>query len=134
MIERVQIDIAEHRAHHSALWRALFGRPSRKLSISARTRVSGNQAAFSRKEPMAVDSRHAILRSRSDDPRAKELSDEARHHGETAIRLGYKTAHGFAFKFGGRFGAGCINDRYFDRNIKVLRQWDAHFLARPASA
>src|SRR5499427_5498021 len=27
MIERVQIDITEQRAHHSALWRALFGRP-----------------------------------------------------------------------------------------------------------
>src|ERR1700747_3548663 len=27
MINRVQIDIAEQRAHHSALWRALFRRP-----------------------------------------------------------------------------------------------------------
>jgi hypothetical protein len=33
-----------------------------------------------------------------------------------------------------RFGAGWINDRYSDRNMKVLRQWIAHFLARPGSA
>jgi len=33
-----------------------------------------------------------------------------------------------------RFGAGRINDRCFDRNMKVLRQWDAHFLTPPAFA
>jgi hypothetical protein len=93
-----------------------------------------NQAAFRCKEPIAVDSRHAILRSRSDDPRAKERSDEAWHHDETAIGLGYKLRMGLHLSSADRFRAGSINDRYFDRNIKMLRQWDAHFLVRPASA
>src|SRR5215468_3076434 len=36
---------------------------------------------------MAVNSRHAILRSRLDDPSAKDCGDEARHHDQTAIRV-----------------------------------------------
>jgi len=33
-----------------------------------------------------------------------------------------------------RFGAGWINDRYFDRHVKILRDWDERFLSRPAAA
>jgi Ser/Thr protein kinase RdoA (MazF antagonist) len=34
----------------------------------------------------------------------------------------------------GRFGAGWINDRYFDRHLKILRNWEENFLCRPATA
>jgi hypothetical protein len=72
--------------------------------------------------------------SGSADPRAGERSDEARRHDVTAIRLGCKLHMCLHLRSADRFGAGWINDRHFDRNMKVLRQCDAHFLARPASA
>ena len=64
----------------------------------------------------------------------RQSLNRARHHDENAIRLGYKLRMGLHLSSVGHFGAGWINDRYFDSDIKVLRQWDAHFLARPASA
>jgi hypothetical protein len=83
---------------------------------------------------MTVDSRQAILRCRPNDPRAKERSDEAQRRDEAAIRPGCKLRMGLHLSLADRFDASWINDRYFDRNMKVLRQWDAHFLARHASA
>jgi hypothetical protein len=33
-----------------------------------------------------------------------------------------------------RFGWGWLNDRYFDRHLKILRDWETNFLDRPAAA
>lgn len=41
---------------------------------------------------------------------------------------------GLHVALGDRFGWGWINDRYFDRQLKVLRQWEMDFLDRPASS
>jgi len=41
---------------------------------------------------------------------------------------------GLHVSLGDRFGWGWINDRYFDRQLKVLRDWEKNFLDRPASA
>jgi Ser/Thr protein kinase RdoA (MazF antagonist) len=35
---------------------------------------------------------------------------------------------------GDRFGWGWINDRYFDTNLKVLRDWEQNWLNRPGAA
>ena len=55
-------------------------------------------------------------------------------HDVPAIRLGCKLRMGLDLSSADRLGAGRINDRCSDRNMKVPRQWDAHFLTRPAFA
>jgi hypothetical protein len=52
---------------------------------------------------------------------AKERSDEARRRDEAAIRLGRKLRMDLHLSLADRFDAGWINDRYFDRNMKLLR-------------
>jgi hypothetical protein len=66
------------------------------------------------------------------DPKAEGRGDEARHCDVTAPRVGCKLRLGLHSSSADRFGASSINNRYFDRSMKVLRRWDAHFLARPA--
>jgi Ser/Thr protein kinase RdoA (MazF antagonist) len=41
---------------------------------------------------------------------------------------------GLHISLGDRFGWGWMNDGYFDRQLKVLRDWDKNFLERPGSA
>lgn len=41
---------------------------------------------------------------------------------------------GLHVSLGDRFGWGWMNDSYFDRQLKVLRDWEKNFLDRPARA
>jgi Ser/Thr protein kinase RdoA (MazF antagonist) len=41
---------------------------------------------------------------------------------------------GLHVSLGDRFGWDWMNDRYFDRQLKVLRDWERNFLDRPAPA
>jgi Ser/Thr protein kinase RdoA (MazF antagonist) len=41
---------------------------------------------------------------------------------------------GLHISLGDRFGWGWMNDGYFDRQLKVLRDWDKNFLDRPGHA
>jgi len=40
---------------------------------------------------------------------------------------------GLHVSLGDRFGWGWINDRYFDRHLKMLRDWETKFLDRPVT-
>jgi len=40
---------------------------------------------------------------------------------------------GMHIGLGDRFGWGWMNDGYFDRHLKILRDWEENFLDRPAT-